>query len=560
MAGFGTTARGWNGRHVVSGRPGYAWYFGRDAQWSGMAVNAYGDGAWVKEMLRVFVKYQALNGKIFHELSTSGAVHYDAADSTPLFVFLAAHYLKYSNDLDFIREIWPALMLAMDFCYSTDTDGDGLIENTDVGHGWIEGGALFGVHTEFYLAGSWAAALESAAYMAELLGATDKVEGFRADAEKVRQIIDREFWSDAGGYFYNGKFADGTYQQAATVLQAVPMYFDAVTDKNKAQQALAPFASAGMSTDWGIRMWSADNPRYNPRSYHGGMVWPLYGGWASLAAYKTGYYTSAWVHAYANLRNYLYWGKGSIEETLHGDLFQPAGVCSQQCWSESMVLQPLIEGMLGLQPDAPKHKLGLAPRFPLSWDHAVVKNIRVGNFLLDMRWQRDAEGTTIELSRKDQTADDLQLELSPSLPLFTTIHAVMLDGNPISYDSFSGPESVELGINNLWLKKEENMTIRISHSGGAGVIAPEYPLEPGMESKGLRILSQRVAGDSLIIATEGRQGMNYQLEVFSTVPVQATSGESIFAIGENRFSMKVDYPGGKVPGDYTRRTITLVPK
>ena len=104
------------------------------------------------------------------------------------------------------------------------------------------------------------------------------------------------------------------------------------------------------------------------------------------------------------------------------------------------------------------------------------------------------------------------------------------------------------------------MTVRISHSGGTGVIAPEYPLEPGMESKGLRILSQGVAGDSLIIATEGRQGMNYQLEVFSTFPVQATSGESIFAIGENRYRMSLDYPGDKTPGGYIGRIITLVPK
>ncbi|MBN2357712.1 hypothetical protein JXO59_16485, partial [candidate division KSB1 bacterium] len=34
LAGYGTTARGWDGGHKVNGRPGYAWYFGRDAVWS----------------------------------------------------------------------------------------------------------------------------------------------------------------------------------------------------------------------------------------------------------------------------------------------------------------------------------------------------------------------------------------------------------------------------------------------------------------------------------------------------------------------------------------------
>ncbi|OPX35797.1 hypothetical protein B1H10_00370 [candidate division KSB1 bacterium 4484_188] len=43
LAGFSTTERGWNGRHKISGRPGYAWYFGRDSEWSGFAIDNYGD-------------------------------------------------------------------------------------------------------------------------------------------------------------------------------------------------------------------------------------------------------------------------------------------------------------------------------------------------------------------------------------------------------------------------------------------------------------------------------------------------------------------------------------
>ena len=125
VAGFGTTLRGWDGGHRISGRPGYAWYFGRDAQWTGLAVNAYGGHKMVKKILDVFTNFQSLNGKIYHELTTSGAVHYDAADSSPLYVVLAAHYLKYSGDIDYIRKIWPSIKRAMDFCYSTDTDNDG---------------------------------------------------------------------------------------------------------------------------------------------------------------------------------------------------------------------------------------------------------------------------------------------------------------------------------------------------------------------------------------------------------------------------------------------------
>ncbi len=128
MAGFGTTERGWNGRDIISGRPGYAWYFGRDGEWSAMAINAYGDFAMVKKVLETFIRYQDINGKIYHELTSSGVAHYDAADATPLFVILAGHYLKYSGDVNFIRENWSAIKKAIDYCSSTDTDEDGLYQ------------------------------------------------------------------------------------------------------------------------------------------------------------------------------------------------------------------------------------------------------------------------------------------------------------------------------------------------------------------------------------------------------------------------------------------------
>ena len=103
-------------------------------------------------MLEFYQKFQDLNGKIFHEVSTSGFVHYDASDATPLYIALAGRYLHYSGDIDFIKESWPYIKKAIDYCYSTDTDNDNLIENTNVGHGWVEGGGLFGSHTSLYLA------------------------------------------------------------------------------------------------------------------------------------------------------------------------------------------------------------------------------------------------------------------------------------------------------------------------------------------------------------------------------------------------------------------------
>lgn len=527
MAGFGTTARGWNGRHEVSGRPGYAWYFGRDGEWSGMAVNAYGDFGWVKEMLKVFERYQNLSGKIFHELTTSGAVHYDASDASPLYVILAAQYLKYSNDQAFIQELWPSLQKAIDFCYSTDTDGDGLIENTNVGHGWIEGGALFNVHTEFYLAGSWAACLDAGAYMANILGKPELEEKYRSDAQKVKSIIDESFWDAEEQYFYNGKYSDGSYQTEASVLQSVPVYLNTVSDPTKAKAALSPFARRAMTTDWGIRMIAEDNPKFNPVSYHAGMVWPLYGGWASLGEYETGFYNSGFFHFYANLINFSHWGKGSVEETLHGEFFQPAGVCSQQCWSETMVLLPIIEGMLGLRPDAPKKRLALNPRFPIHWPIAEVKNIRMEKTVLDLNWEKEEGLTTLQLTRTDADGPEVELSLCPALPLGSEVLSLTLNDQDHAYELIQGPESIEVQLTDFSIKPGEEITVKIVHSGGIG-IAPLtiFPKEEA-KSEGARILSQQLTDDGWQVRFDGVAGKSYTATLWSEEEIQGISGGRI---------------------------------
>ena len=50
----------------------------------GFALLHTGDFEKVRSMLYTFIRFQDLNGKIFHELATSGVVHFDASDATSL--------------------------------------------------------------------------------------------------------------------------------------------------------------------------------------------------------------------------------------------------------------------------------------------------------------------------------------------------------------------------------------------------------------------------------------------------------------------------------------------
>jgi len=538
MAGFGTTARGWNGRHPISGRPGYAWYFGRDAQWSGMAISDYGDFEMVKKILSVFDRYMDVNGKIYHELTSSGAVHYDASDASPLYLVLAAHYLKQSGDVDFIQNLWPGLKKTWNYVLGTDTDGDGLIENTNVGHGWIEGGNLYGTHTEFYLAACQVASANAMSYMADAMKDVDLVQSSKTVAEKTLKIIDQDFWNKSQSYFNNGKMKDSSYMPDKTTLAAVGVYLNAVSDQGKAFKVASELSRNEYSTDWGLRIISEFNRNYNPRAYHEGMVWPLFTGWGSLAEYASGCYTSGYMHLMQNMNNYRQWALGCMPETLNGQTFTPAGVCPLQCWSETMILQSAIEGLLGLNGNALNNEIALFPRFPWDWNSALVSNIRLNNTRMSLKMDKEISGTTFIITRN---GNSVKLDFSPSFPLFTEIKSVAINGKSVPFKIVEQPESVRLVLDPIDFTGEK-LTLSVSHEGGTAILSPTNSPVPGKETSEVKILSQKRIGSHLLVVVEGKPGTTGQLKLFSHDKIEEISGGQITAVRGSVQTIEITLP------------------
>lgn len=134
---------GW-GPSGTSLRPGFGWFFGGDAAINSLAMDATGQWKLVAEGLRFLAHYQREDGKIPHEISQSAGTipwfeefpyAYYHADTTPFWMLALWNYWRASGDDDLIRELWPSLMKAYQWCLSVETDGDGIIENT-TGGGW----------------------------------------------------------------------------------------------------------------------------------------------------------------------------------------------------------------------------------------------------------------------------------------------------------------------------------------------------------------------------------------------------------------------------------------
>lgn len=552
VAGYATTASGWNGGHEVNGRPGYAWYFGRDAQWSGFALNGYGDFEKVRSILEIFIKYQDIDGKIFHELTTSGALHYDAADATPLFIVLAGHYLRHSGDEEFIKKNWGSIKQAIDFCFSTDRNNDHLIENTLVGHGWVEGGHLFGGRSTLYLSGCWAAALEEAALLAKIVGETDLQKEYINESETIKQIINTTFWNEDEQFFHHSINNDGSFIEDITVMPAIPLYFNQV-NKEKQSLILERFATNNFSSDWGMRIATMENNHFNPHGYHTGSVWPLYTGWTALAEYKNHRPVQGFTHTLNNLMIYKNWSKGFVEEVMNGLEYKPSGVCPHQCWSETMTIQPLVEGMLGYRPNAVENKIEISPALPLHWEKVEFSNIKMDVNVINLKMEKTDSGTSYTFENTGPGKIDIIFK--PHFAAGTKIKSITLGGNDKEFSMNQNKDFVQPGIE---FKLKKRILVEIEHKKGIGVIPVAYQVEPGDKSKGIRIIKSYLDNGVYIINVEGPANTERQFNIWSKNQIEKVNGATIAEKKSPLYSLKIQFPEDKTgENKFLKKQITI---
>jgi len=449
MAGYAASRPGWS-----ESRPGFAWFFGRDACWTGFALLAAGLFDEARLALELLADTQDVTGKIIHELSTSGSAHYDAADSTPLFLLFLADYARWSGDLATVRRLWPAAVRALEFVLSTDRDRDGLPENTGVGHGWIEMGPLGGGGAATaYLAAVWIAALEALAPVAR--AAADLRTADRCDRarEAARRAFDERLVDAATGRVALHRTAAGALVPDETALVAVPVALGAVGGA-RAARALESLDAERYAAPWGVRLLPRGHPLYDPAGYHAGAVWPLFTGWVSLADYAAHRGEPGFRRLIANTMLCYDRAKGAFDEVLHGDEPKSAGGCPDQAWSAGMVVLPFVAGMLGARPDALARKLRLAPHWPREWPHARVANLRVGRAALTLEAD---EGCVMEGAPRPGVRYRVRclprgaLTLTLEHPLRgRSIGRVLVDGREVEPERAGTDECPHLAVT-LWL-------------------------------------------------------------------------------------------------------------
>jgi hypothetical protein len=383
-----------------STRPGFGWFFGRDALWTLYAVNSYGDFQTTKDELNFLIKRQSPDGKMIHEWSQTADLvdwkslpyPFASADATPLFLMASEDYLKVSGDTQFIQANWGALQQAWKFETSHDSDGDGIYENTE-GTGWVESWPPGMPHQEIYLAALDQQASTAMVGLARATGHTEVAQQAETRAASIGAAIEKEYLLPDGSFYAFSRNPDGSRDASPTIFPTVASW-DGTYHLQHAQPMFNRWAAAEFSTDWGARDLSPTVLFFDPISYHQGSVWPLYTGWTSLAEYRNGRSLSAYAHLMQNAD--LTWAQdpGTVTELLSGNFFAPLGRSTpHQLWSSAMVISPVLRGLFGLEWDAAGKELFLTPSLPAEWDGAKLHHVPLGEREVDLEIKR--EGTSL---------------------------------------------------------------------------------------------------------------------------------------------------------------------
>jgi glycogen debranching enzyme len=517
-----------------SQRPGFAWFFGRDSMWTSLALDAEGDFATTRTALQFVSKYQRADGKMPHEISQTAnfvawfrdfPYGYASADATPLYIIAMNDYVSESGDVAFAKEKWDSIWKAYQFLRSTYDEQD-FPKNFGVGHGWVEGGPLLPVKSEFYHSGLGAEALRALANLARLTGQGGRDAELGQVFDKQVRKLNETFWlADKQRYAF-ALGTDGKPIDEPSVLATVPMWFGLADQKN-ASAMITQLASADHQTDWGMRIISSRSAKFSGGGYHYGSVWPLFTGWASVGEYRYHRAEPAYANLRANALLALDGSLGHVTEVLSGDYYQPLSTSSpHQIWSAAMVVSPLLRGMLGLSTDAKAATVTFAPHLPANWRSLGIDNLRVGDNKLELNFKKTEEGIFLEASRTAGGGEST-IEFRPAISLRATVQKAELNGKPVPFRVEANEEDQHVVVRFPVAEGQKFLRIIVANdfAVGATTVLPAL----GGTSTGVRILSESwsPSHDQLALQVSGVAGARYELTVSSVAQIDHVDGAEL---------------------------------
>ncbi len=232
----------------------------------------------------------------------------------------------------------------------------------------------------------WWSALEATGRLLGEVGDADESLACREAAAFLARTLPDQYLRPDGEYLYDsirrGRPVDQIRPNALRVVSA------GLLDPDTAARVVRRAAASDLTTDWGLRTLSSEDPGYDPQAYHAGQVWPIATAWAADAALAAGECELGL--RYLGILASMYRREGGLaNECYRGDRPEAFNSCFLLGFSVAPFLTVLFERLWGLRLDALARRVEVHPRFPPGWSRATLRHLRVGPGWLDLDWRPD---------------------------------------------------------------------------------------------------------------------------------------------------------------------------
>ena len=386
--------------------------------------------------LEVLGRYQATErddyrdaepGKILHELRYGELAYfkliphtpyYGTADATPLYLVALHAAWRATGDRSLIERHLPTAEACLTWIDKYgDRDGDGFQEyqtRSTAGYenmAWKDSGDAV-MYPDGTLVKGPKALCELQGYvydawlrMAELydeLGNKRRANALRKKAAALFKQFNEAFWDDDLGFYAYA--LDGEKRKVLSVASNVGhCLWSGIIAPERAGTVVRRLMRKDMWSGWGIRTLSAGHVAFNPYNYQTGAVWPHDNalialgmrryGFAAEAAAVAREISGAASHFLLNQLPELY---GGLQRDPTSFPVQYLGANVPQAWAAGTPFM-LLQAMLGIQPDAPRHKLYVDPALPDWLPDVTLTGLRLGRRRFDIRFWREGKDTTFKV-------------------------------------------------------------------------------------------------------------------------------------------------------------------
>jgi glycogen debranching enzyme len=427
-----------HGRIAYAGIPWFVAPFGRDSLITALQHLPFDPGL-ARGTLRFLAAYQGREddaftdqspGKILHEYRRGEMAacreivfipYYGSVDATPLFVVLAAEYLRWTGDRTFLEELTPAIEAALGWLDRAEyvTYAARSVRGL-VNQGWKDshdaimhedGETAAGPIALVEVQGYKYAALCGAALIEEARGRPDAARAQRDVAARLRARFMDDYWMDGEGFCALALDGDGA---PCRVISSNPAHalWSGIVPPDRAARIVERLLGRELYSGWGVRTLATRERRYNPMSYHNGSVWPHDTAIAAAGVRRYGF-----TDQFLTLATGLFDAAQQCESRRLPELFcgfprvpgygaTPYPVaCSPQAWAAGVASQLLVE-MLGLEPEAGQNRLTLTrPVLPEWLPWVEVRGLRLGRSRFDVHVTRGREGAAVEVLDRQGDAE-----------------------------------------------------------------------------------------------------------------------------------------------------------